>query len=237
MPYPVAACRSKNFGAPVPSWLASGLVSFYKLADTSDSFGSNTLTNNNTATFGAGKIGNAVHLVRASQQTLSIADAANGLDQSGDFTITAWVYLESKPASLMYAVGKWNDGIGTQRSYRIGWNNSTDRFFCTVANSAGTDKDCVASNFGAPSLATWYFLCLRNTNATEVELTVNNTAETPAAHALTINDSTIDFRIGSTSNVASLSWDGRIDAVGIWSRRLTDDEVTDLYNGGTGREP
>jgi hypothetical protein len=33
------------------------------------------------------------------------------------------------------------------------------------------------------------------------------------------------------SNVASWSWDGKLDDVGIWNRVLTQQEITNLYNG------
>jgi len=41
-----------------------------------------------------------------------------------------------------------------------------------------------------------------------------------------------EFQIGSIEN--SSYWSGLIDEIGIWSRVLTADEITALYNEGTG---
>ena len=67
--------------------LLNGVIERFGLSDTSASITSpgNDLTNNNSATFTSGKLGNAVSLVRASNQTLSHADNADFSFNNEDF--------------------------------------------------------------------------------------------------------------------------------------------------------
>src|SRR5439155_23130905 len=87
------------------SSLLNGLTVYYALSDTSDATGGGlTLTNHNTVTFSAGKVGNAANFVSASSQYLSQADsAAFQMGASTDFTGAAWT--KSGSGSAKYIVG------------------------------------------------------------------------------------------------------------------------------------
>lgn len=216
--------------------LADNLVAYYSLENVNDALGLNNLTNNNTATFVAGKVGNAANFVLASSQYLSHADTAT-LDMGDiDFTITAWVYLATKPGSSMQAVTK-NNATGNQRGYQITWSTATDRFVAFIS-SDGTSTNqtsLTASNFGAPATTTYYFLALRYNAATDtLSISVNDGTPNTASHAGGAFANTAQFQIGA--NVGASTWNGRIDEVGIWKRLLSDAEITDLYNGGSGRD-
>lgn len=78
--------------------LGQSLIAYWGLVETSgtrqDSKGSNALTDNNTVTQAAGKVGQAGKFVSANGEYLSIADNADLSVGDIDFTIAAWVYLD-----------------------------------------------------------------------------------------------------------------------------------------------
>jgi len=148
--------------------LSDSLAAYYALENVNDSLGLNNLTNNATATFVSGKVGNAGNFVSASSQFLSHTDTAT-LDMGDiDFTITAWARLATKPAAVMGVMGK-SLATGNQRGYSIQWDNVADRFRF-VMSSDGTSTNqviVVANNFGAPSTGTYYFIAARYNAATD----------------------------------------------------------------------
>jgi hypothetical protein len=80
--------NTSAFQPTLKSGLNYGLVSYYRLSDTSDSIGTNTATNVNSATFTAGKIDNALTLNGTSQRLTcgtSLASAYTAI------TMNAWV--------------------------------------------------------------------------------------------------------------------------------------------------
>src|SRR5207247_6557818 len=118
--------HSYVLGQGVPT---TGLVSYWKLDDVSDgsgpvtrldSVGSNHLTDNNTVASAPGKIGNGADFESANNEFFSITDASqNGLDITGDLTISCWVKFESV-VGIQAMTGK-HDPTGNNRSYILYW--------------------------------------------------------------------------------------------------------------------
>ncbi len=215
--------------------LTDNLVSYWSLDEASgtrnDSHGANHLTDNNTVASAAGKIGNAGQFVRASSEYLSRADDATLSAGDIDFSLTAWVYLDSKPGSQMTAVSKY--GVGAEREWTLYWNSASDRFAFYCVGGAG-ENGMDATGAGAPTLGAWYFLIVWHDAAgNTLNLSVNNGTAASLAFTFGSQDSPAQFRIGSRAD-AGLHWDGRIDEVGFWKRVLTSAERTELYNGGAG---
>src|SRR5438876_10841799 len=91
------------------STLLNGLTVYYALSNTSDATGGGlTLTNHNTVTFSAGKVGNAANFVAASSQYLSRADSAAFQMGTGDFSVAAWVNFTSSANRdiISYEIGR-----------------------------------------------------------------------------------------------------------------------------------
>lgn len=212
--------------------MKTNLIAYYPLSNVNDSHGSNTLTNVNTATFAAGKIGNAVSLASASSQYLTIADNAAFSVGDIDFTIAGWFNLTTKSAA-MAMVSKWN--TSSEREYELLYFNTPDRFLFQVSTSGtGTAATATANNLGSPSTGTWYFIvCEHDSTANEIRIQVNDGTADATAHSGGVRDGTSDFRIGARST-AGVYFNGLIDEVGFWKRLLTSDEKTRLYNGGNG---
>ena len=220
------------------SSLLTNLAASWKLDDLTDSSGNgNTLTNNNSATFNTGKIGNAVYLTAASSQFLSMA--SNSFVQTGDvdFTIGLWVYLADL-SSYYVAIAKRGDTAG-QDEYVIYYDAGVGRFVAEVYKATDSSVVVTANNFGAPSATTWYCVMLWHDSVGDtVNISVNNgTADSTATGGALQAASNGLFTIGEQDQGGGfLYWNGRIDDANIWKRVLSGAERTNFYNSGTGRE-
>lgn len=226
--------------------LNDSLISFWKMdeatgavrADSIALQGANNLTNNNNVSQVAGKIGNASQFTLASSQYLSIADNPT-LRGGTSFSWALWFYMDTLPASLSMLVAKSaNSGNG---SYVIYWNNASSRIVFGVTKADGSaDISATANNFGAPSTATWYFLAAVYDSGTDTaSISINNGTPNTATGANGGRAGTYQLNIGAHDPAvggAERYWDGRLDAIGFWRKALSPNEISLLYNGGTGRE-
>lgn len=209
----------------------------YELSDLTEVGGGTSLTNNGSAAFTTGKSGNAVSLVTASSQYLSVSDSAfNGVantDATEPFTIYGWFYLN--------ATGQ-NHGIAGQNtsSYHV-HVISTDKLRFRV--NRATSGNLTLDNALTLSGSTWYWFCAEynpaiNLMSLEVTPASSSTRNAPATSA--INDATGlasgtgPFTIGSigSGNFA----EALVDVVGF--RRnglLSGDEKSMFFNSGSAR--
>jgi hypothetical protein len=193
--------------------------------------GGNTLTDNNTVTQNPGKINNAAQFTADNSEYLSHIDNAALSTGDIDYSIAAWVYLDSKPVADMHLVDK--SSIGGNFEYRLAYIKAADRFRFYVSGDGTASTSITANSLGVPSLSTWYFIMAwHNSVANTINIQINNGIVDSASYASGSFDGTSQFRIGRglTSNYL----DGRIDEVGFWKRVLTAAEITALYNSGNG---
>ena len=218
----------------VSSPLINGLQAFYKLSDTSDSSGNNrTLTNNGNVSFASGKIGNA-----------AVFDGSNWLTSENisvsfenGITFSAWVKITNDQVSdnCFFATftsdganGFYGGIIGNNRGGS--WNGQP---FADMGHGlANFSLDENNTLRVQPNTWTFVTFVCDNTNWSAWVNGDKVTFSTPG----NINASPITYlHIGSgLENVALLN--GELDAVGIWNRALSDAEVAELYNNGTGLE-
>lgn len=249
----IAFCVASSFGQQViqgptrkplfssSSTLNSGLIAYWKLDEASgnatDSETTGTaqdLTDNATVTSAAGKIGTARQFTSASSEWLSRTDGADLSTGNIDYTVAAWVYLDTKGA-VRDIIGKWNS-VG-QREYILLYNNTGDRFEFFVSGNGTSGQVTVvgASTFGSPSTATWYLVIAWHDSVNDqIGISVDAGAADTAAHTTGSFDSTTTFGIGYRAEGTSYM-NGRIDEAGFWKKVLTSGERTELYNGGSGK--
>lgn len=208
--------------------LLTAMQAYWPLSSVADAHGANTLTNNNGATFVAGKVGNAVQLVAASSQYLSIADNAALSMGDIDFTIGAWVYLDTKTADGSI-IGKWG---GSQQEYLLSYINSTDRFRFAVSSTGSNTITLTANTFGSPSLATWYYvMAWHDSNLNTISIQINGGTTDSIGHALGVFNGTQGVNLGANAGVSSFV-NGRIDSAFVSKRLYSAAERTALYNYG-----
>lgn len=210
--------------------LTDNLVSFWELEEASgtrnDSHGSNHLTDNNTVAQGSGKVGNCADFESGNSEYLSRADNAALSTGDIDFTVQAWVNLESKSATQAI-VAKWDAAF----EYVLYYDTAADRFKFAVYN--GSVPTVTADNLGAVSISTWYLIhAWHDSVNNQVGIAVDaGTADTAAA-ASGPTDTTDAFTIGQNSGTQF--FDGLIDQVGYRTRVVGSSDRTSLYNSGSG---
>lgn len=197
----------------------------------------NNLTDNNTVTQAAGKIGNAAQFTRANSEYLSREDNADLTMGDIDFTFAAWFYLDSKPVGAAQAILSKYSG-GGQDCYELYYWETPDRLRLLVSSTGANQVEVVAAAFGSPALSTWHLVVAWHDAANDtINIQVDDGAVNSVAHALGVFAGNAQFRIGAVQfGGGSHFWDGRIDAAHIWKRVLTAAERTELYNAGNGRE-
>ena len=178
--------------------------------------------------------GNGVtHFRRAGTEYLSVADNANLSVSNQDFTVAAWVWLDSK-SIVMYAADQYDQNVAPDRSWRLFYSVGSDRLQFSIRSfSAEPTVDWSA----APSTGQWYFVVAWHEQGVGINIQVNDGTPVSAAHATGVQNSSVPLRIGVDTRqgdvVSPSAWDGRIAAVGFWKRILTSGERTTLYNSGT----
>lgn len=229
------------------STLATSLVSFWDMEEASgtryDLVGVNDLTDNNTVTTLAGKVGGAGDFESTNSEYLSITDAAQvGLDIVGDLSISAWVKFESLPSANAMAIVTKMTGATTGRAYNFtydnGWHSGANRLLLQTYESSALATSGYFS--WTPTTGTWYHVVVTHASAGNGTQTfyVDGVAQT-TTYAVQdggpIQNSAQPFRIGADDDGGiGRYFDGLIDEVGIWSKVLTQSEITDLYGLGNG---
>ena len=191
--------------------LRTGLVAHWKLDETSGTrYDSHTghydLTDNNAVGYAAGKIGNAADF--NGTNFLSVPSVSIGIK-----TFSSWIKTESR--------GTYNE---------ITYINGTQIQFI----SDGSLRINGAVNFvGGPILndGQWHFVTVVF-NDSETKFFIDGIG-IGSTSAVTISEPSDIVEIGATNGVFDML-EGQIDSVSIWSRALSDGEVTALYNGGAG---
>jgi hypothetical protein len=219
--------------------LTDNLVSFWSLDEASgnalDAHGSNTLTETSgTIASATGKVSGARDFEAGDTEHFEIADNASLSTGDIDYTIAAWVQLESLATGTIAA--KFGT-TGNQREWRFYYDATASRFRLSVSPtgaSAGT-VTASADTFGVPSTGTWYHVVAWHDSVNNlVGISVNGGTADTTAHATGSINGTAAFTVGVRLDPAADYWDGLIDEVGFWKRVLTSSERTELYNAGNG---
>lgn len=205
-------------------------TSFWKVADLSDSIGSNTLTNSaSPVTFSAGKIGNAGNFVAASSQVLS---RANVSITGPKFTFTAWFKTTASYTANAYVVGYGPNTPTGGANVQINGASADGKIRFYTFNGGGL---CLSAS--AYNDANWHLLVAysQGTGGSNFLIIDNGT---PVSNTGATNvTGTMTFSIGAF-NGSSLFWNGMIDAVGIADNKTpTAAQITAMWNGGAGAEP
>jgi hypothetical protein len=206
----------------------TGLVSYYKLdGNSNDAHGSNNGTDTSiTYSLVNGKIDQGGGFVTATPSYVSLPA---GVRQSGSFTFSAWI----KPNTLTptnaeaYLICEWG---ASNRNYIIQQYNSTLNF---LTGNGGSLQNTTISG-GTLTVDTWqHVACIRDGTTCKIYLNGSEVATNNGSYSG--GATTLNVKLGAdNNNNAGYGFGGAIDEVGIWSRALTSDEITKLYNNGNG---
>lgn len=214
--------------------LTTSIVSYWKLdessGDAADSVGGFTLTNANTTTYSTGKINNCGSFDASLTQYLYHADDA-ALRPTTSFTFTGWAKWTGSIFVPVILAKQTSDSAGyvlyvdTFNSNKLTWG---------VDDSTNFRVDLHSTN--STSADTWFFFVVwYDSDNNQTGMSVDN--GTPVTTGITgiTQDSGSEFRIGARYYPGSnIPFNGLIDEVGFWTKVLSSDEITQLYNGGAG---
>ena len=207
----------------LPDFPTSDLVAFYKLDNTSDATANSyDLTNTNSVTFSAGLIGNAAQFSGSSY--LSNSSLLSTIPSAG--TMALWVFAPT--ASTGVAISKY-DGTPTGGIQIYISDGSVS------GNVRNPSSNIVASH--QHPIAQWFHVALTWSSGT-ITLFVDGESVASDTYS-SIGNPQVPFLLGATSDggIGGFALTGKVDAAGIWSRVLTSQEITQLYNSGNGVEP
>lgn len=209
--------RPVNINIPTNSFPTQNLVAFYKLDDVTDSSGNGyTLTNNNNVQFVAGKIGNAAEF--AVTQYLSVNMNWNVVQD--DWSVSFWMFPTTTPSNVNTFLLVADNLAGT---FNVQYLPSLEVGFSYVSNSP---------LLGSAPLNTWTHVAATKSSA-GLKLYINGVLQGTSTYTGTLNSTILRLNTQFGDQV----YTGKLDAVGIWQRELTQSEIDLLYNNGNGREP
>lgn len=197
--------------------------------------GTNNLSDNFSVGQSAGKLNNAAHFALANTQFLSIANnnTLNFGDQ--DFSVATWVYFDSI-ATNEVLVGHWSPSAN-DRSWNLNYDLSFGKFrFIVFDNTNSTNMQVRTTD--TISVNTWYFVVAWHDSVNNtLNIQVNNGTVSSVSWAGGVRQSNADFIVGAAAGTTNNFYtDGRIDGLGLWTKVLSSDERTTLYNSGSGVE-
>ena len=234
-------------GAGGTSSLLTGLVSWFPMGETdgqhkADVHGSNTTNVSQSIanlTQVTGKQGSGTDFPNGSsvhcQPPTGIPSGAN------DWSVALWVNLNALTTDTMdHIVSITTSGLTSniQDAWHISYRAGAEDAFDVTIRVNTTRYNQNASTFGTPSTGTWYFLYAYHDSASnEIGISINNGTVDSTTYSGTPNTQTASFNIGRWAYTGGFPFylDGKLDEIGVWNRTLTTDELTWLYNAGSGR--
>jgi len=208
--------------------LSANLYSYWKLDDnTLDSLGRYNLTNTGSVQANvSGKIGDAYNWTGGSQ-FLRKTDAVN----SAPLSICSWFR-----SSVPFANGDYNDLFRWADASTSGFDFyavtglADDRLY-TQIEAGGVVKSCNIDDATMDD-GNWHFFCsvVDSVNMSNyLDGSRKCSIATGAIDAPNNDDLTFGSNFAGTEN-----WAGAIDEIGLWSKKLNESEISDLYNAGVG---
>lgn len=130
--------------------------------------------------------------------------------------ITSW---STTTANQSFVI--WMDTGGTADGWAFILKSGSTTF------SIGTDDASATANTWQHVVATW-------NGGTDMKIYVDGSlTDSSSSYSGTLN-ARANIRVGRMDLATPTYYNGEIDEVGVWSRELTSDEVTSLYNSGNG---
>ena len=204
--------------------LIDNLIAYYKLDETSgtvvyDSLVTFNGTNNGATVNQSGKINTSYSFDGTNDYVSS--DSNIGITGSNSRTINIWFNKNNYSADDDYLINLGYNGGGSTNTF-FGFSIRSDVIYALLyANDFSTGV--------TPSHSTWYMVTLTY-DGTIVRAYVNGSASGTYTGALSTNNAPV--YLGGLN--AAGFFNGKLDEAGVWSRALTSDEVTELYNSGNG---
>ena len=204
------------------------LLAFWRLADITDSSGNgNTLTNNGSVQFVAGKISNCAQFTGSNSiylQDSTLTPAFNPNGPSGEFTVSCWIYPQS--------FSNYQAFLGSTTQGFIIHLDNAGNLYCNETISGDAQVN------GILQLNQWQHIVfvksVASGNKTKVYYNGNKVYDQNTNNINNYQSKT-NVTLGNYGGL-NFPYNGRLDMVGLWNRELTQVEINQLYNNGLGLE-
>ncbi|MBI3583984.1 MAG: LamG domain-containing protein [Nitrospinae bacterium] len=230
----VSAIPKLSFQVDTGGTLTAGLVSYYKLEDVNDFWGSRHLTNNGSVPFGPGKVNNAATFGGTSYLGY---DTDNYGISGGASSFAFWIKINTAPATNeSQIIFEQGGGDTTKVDFDFWYKDNggiKQILFFRQKNSVASDTITVNQTL---TVGTYYHIVCTYDN-TNLRLYLNNSlvGGPTAASGNGIIAGRLGLHLGQEIPTTNYPFKGLLDEVGIWNRVLSTTEISDLYNGGAGQ--
>ena len=235
-----------EFGRTRISLLLSNLIAYYNGSSLSDLTGTNNIFTNNGVTFTTGIIGNAFNF-SGNPRFLDIANSATTrFGSASPFSISIWVF----PVTNTAAFGGWlinkrvGNGANNSDEYQLLLNPSYVVKFGKF-NAINPGSNFTTAEGPTLPLNQWSHLVIADngsTNSNSAKIYLNgvlfNSIYSLNGTFTGMGQSTVNTRIGlpKFNTSSDLQFVGKLDEIALWkNRQLTQSDVTNLYNNGSGK--
>lgn len=211
--------------------LSDDLEHYYSCEEASgnliDAHGATDMTDNASVGTATGKVSNGRDFELSSSQYFSRSgNPGGGAASGGAFSVQVWMKPESLPSNQQ-AIGRFD---GT-KLFQLGMNDSMG-----VRVGYGISPFDNIQVGATPSTGTWYHAVFTFSATGTGKLYVDGSLVGTDASLTGAFNAATDINIGRRGGDGAEYFDGVLDEIGWWSRELTSDEVTELYNAGAGRD-
>lgn len=207
----------------------ANLQSYYKLEDTADSKGSNTLTNNNSVTFTSANYNNGANLGSSNTNKYLSTTGTMSVD-GGAISISLWVKLLAEIGSSAWVFAhQVNDTSQTQFYIYYEYNAGTQKI-TFHRDKSGVGPELATINSGALGTSSFHHLVLVY-DGVNITPYLDNVAGTPASASGNGSSpfGSPGFAIGSYNGGGNYA-SALIDDVAIFNKALNSTEVSTIYN-------
>lgn len=226
---------SKIFQVDAGGTLTTSLIAYYKLDESTgsnalDFFSTHTLTdeNANTSTQ-TGKISGARGAFSSTQRidTGSLFTIGETTAYSESFWLWRNASISTNQDMLCWGSG----GGGGYRGYTYFDSGNTLKW---LSEKVGGVNELTLDSATTIALQTWTHVMITHSTGGAVFMYINNVQVATGTETTQAATDGPSFDLGSRFNANQLT-DGYIDEVGLWSKVLSTQERSDLYNGGAGQ--
>lgn len=214
-----------------PLFLDPSLVAYYRLENINDSKASFTLTNNNTVAFNPALFNKGAD--QGASNTNKYLGIANNLGISGNCSINMWVNVTTDPGvggqCRLVTIQNATTHVRMQVNYEDTAGVKTITFSRV---RQGTSNDTVSKTQSLGTSA-WHMITLTFDGATLKGYYDAGTPVTVASSGSGASGLADLFYIGQNES-ASIPLSGITDEVAVFSRPLSVNEITGLFNGFSG---
>lgn len=219
--------------AQVPNYVpTNGLVGWWPFNGNANDIsgnGNNGTVSGAALTTDRNNLPNSAYSFNGNSSYITVPNSIS-LQFNGGITFSTWLNASSFPSPVSYWFSKGADG-GTDYS----WTSTVDAVNKKASVSIYDNNSQNCGNISTSSLQsnTWIHV-VYTFNGSLARCYVNGVLETTTTCTFTTFSNTYNLIFGRR-HVSGMPyyWDGKIDDFGLWSRALTQQEITSLYNAAS----